>query len=118
MNNKLIPTNGLLYKIQNFFKKLFLGNKPYNIKETKITEKEQKSSDFMNDDNLKEKFERENEKKILAEKLLLGELGTSELNETEVDEMTEYFKKDIQNIDNELFIIKKHIIAMQQELKQ
>ena len=32
--------------------------------------------------------------------------------------MTEYFKKDIQNIDNELFRIKKHIIAMQQELKQ
>ena len=32
--------------------------------------------------------------------------------------MTEYFIKDIQNIDNELLKIKQHILAMQQELKQ
>ena len=54
----------------------------------------------------------------MSEKLLLGELGTSELDEKEVDEMTEYFTKDIQNIDNELIIIKKHILAMQQELNK
>ena len=67
--------------------------------------------------NLKEKFEEENKKKVLSEKLLYGELGTSELNETEVDEMIEYFTKDIQNIDNELLRIKQHILVMRQELK-
>ena len=32
--------------------------------------------------------------------------------------MTDYFKKDIKNIDNELLRIKQHILAMQKELKQ
>lgn len=31
--------------------------------------------------------------------------------------MTEYFKNDIKNIDNELIRIKKHILSMQQSLK-
>lgn len=49
--------------------------------------------------------------------MLYGVLGTSELNETEVNEMTEYFTKDIQNIDNELVKIKQHILTMRQKLK-
>ena len=49
--------------------------------------------------------------------MLCGEIGPSELNEKEVNEMTEYFKKDIQNIDNELLRIKQHILYMQKELK-
>ena len=32
--------------------------------------------------------------------------------------MTEYFIKDIHNIDNELLRIKQHILAMKQELQQ
>ncbi len=116
MNNKLIPTNGLWYKIRNFFKRIFFREKSYGITETQITLEQQKSNNYVGSDNLKEKFERENEKKALAEKLLYGELGVSELNEIEVDEMTEYFTDDIQNIDNELLRIKRHIIAMQQEI--
>ena len=50
--------------------------------------------------------------------MLCGEIGPSELNEKEVNEMTEYFKKDIQNIDNELLRIKQHILYMQKELKK
>ena len=95
MNNKLIPTNGLWFKIKKILRKIFVSV-----------------------DNLKDKLKKENETKNLSEKLLLGELGTSELDEKEVDEMTEYFTKDIQNIDNELIIIKKHILAMQQELNK
>ena len=49
--------------------------------------------------------------------IIQGKPGTSELNETEVDEMIEYFTKDIQNIDNELLRIKQHILVMRQELK-
>ena len=109
MNNELIPTNGLWYKIKNFFRSLFLKEKTYTINEINTIEQEQKNSNSIYDSNLKEKFEEENKKKVLAEKLLYGELGTSELNETEVDEMIEYFTKDIQNIDNELLRIKQHI---------
>ena len=116
MNNKLIPTNGLWYKIKKAFLKIFFKEKSYSINETKITIKQQENNNLVSVDNLKEKFERENEKKALAEKLLYGESGVSELNEIEVDEMTEYFTKDIQNIDNELLRIKRHIIAMQQEI--
>ena len=73
-------------------------------------------SKFTND--LREKFEKEHKNHDLANKLLYGEIGPSELNEQEVDEMTEYFKKDIQNIDNELLRIKQHILYMQKELKK
>lgn len=111
MNNELIPTNRLWYKIKKFFRSLFFKEKTYTINEINTIEQEQKDS------NLKEKFEEENKKKVLAEKLLYGELCTSELNETEVDEMIEYFTKDIQNIDNELLRIKQHILYMQKELK-
>ena len=117
MNNELIPTNGLWYKIKKFFRSLLFKEKTYTINEINIIEQEQKNSNSIYDSNLKEKFEEENKKKILAEKLLYGELGANELNETEVDEMIEYFTKDIQNIDNELLRIKQHILYMQKELK-
>ena len=117
MNNELIPTNGLWYKIKKFFGNLFFKEKTYNLNEINIKEKEQKSNNYIYDDNLREKLEKENKKKALAEKLLYGELGTSELNDTEIDEMIEYFTKDIQNIDNELLRIKQHILYMQEELK-
>ncbi len=118
MNNKLITTNGVWYKIKNFFRNIFFKEKSYNKNETKIINNEQINSNFVRENNLKERFEIENRKQNLANKLLYGEIGTSELNENEVDEMIEYFTKDIQNIDNELLRIKQHILAMRQELEQ
>ena len=72
----------------------------------------------MNNDNLRQTLKEENDKRILANKLINGELGVYDLSETEVDEMTEYFMKDIQYLDNEMLRIKQHIIAMKQQLKQ
>ena len=118
MNNELIPTNSLWYKIKRFFKSIFHKEKSYNINETQILKDEQKNNNSLFIDNLKEKFEIENKKQALAEKLLYGELNTSELEENEVDEMTDYFSKDIKNIDNELVRIKQHILTMQKQLKQ
>ena len=117
MNNKLITTNGVWYKIKKFFRNIFFKRKSYNKNETKIINNEQIKSNFARDNNLKEKFEIENKQQNLANKLLYGEIGTSELNENEVDEMIEYFTKDIQNIDNELLRIRQHILAMRQELE-
>lgn len=117
IKNELISTNGIWYKIKKSFKSIFSKEKLYKKNETKIANNEQENSNLVYDDSLKEKFEKEQAKRVLAEKLLCGEIGTSELNETEVDEMTGYFTNDIQNIDNELLKIKKHILDMRQELK-
>ena len=118
MNNELIPTNSLWYRIKKFFKNLFFKEKECSIKDIKSFENSTTKYTITFNDNLKEAFEMENKKHVLAEKLLYGELNTSELDENEVDEMIDYFTKDIKNIDNELLRIKQHILAMQKELKQ
>ncbi len=118
MNNKLIAINGLWYKIKRFFKKIFLHKKSFKVDEKPNIEIKEKNDNFIFTNDLKNKFETEHRKQILANKLLCGEIGASELKEQDVDEMTEYLKKDIQNIDNELLRIKQHILYMQKELKK
>lgn len=117
MNSDLIPTNGLWYKIKKFFKNIFSKAKLHNVDEVQTSKENQTYNNVIANDNLKEKFERDTNKQLLANNLLYGVLGTSELNETEVNEMTEYFTKDIQNMDNELLRIKQHILDIQQKLK-
>ena len=116
MNNELIPTNSLWYRIKKFFKNLFFKGKEYDTKDIKDFRSSTANNTINN--NLKEKFEIENKKQALANKLLYGEISTSELEDNEVDEMTDYFSTDIKNIDNELLRIKQHILVMQKELKQ
>lgn len=115
MENKLITTDGLWYKIKNFFKKFLF------YKKNKLKISNENSNNNLPNSNFKksirDKFSEENMKQDMAKKLLYGEIGVSDLNENEVDEMTEYFKNDIKNIDNELIRIKKHILSMQQSLK-
>ena len=117
MNNKLIQTDGIWYKIKSYLKNIFF-NKKFKMSEEQIRITEPINNNFIFSNVLKEEFEIDNKKQILANKLLFGELGTSELNEQEVNEMTEYFTKDIKNIDNDLIKIKQHILYMQRELKK
>lgn len=115
MENKLITTDGLWYKIKKFFKK-FLFYKKNKLKiSNENSNNNLPNSNFKN--SIRDKFSEENMKQDMAKKLLYGEIGVSDLNENEVDEMTKYFKNDIKNIDNELIRIKKHILSMQQSLK-
>ena len=116
MNNELIPTNSLWYRIKKFFKNIFFKEKKYEIKD--IEDFRISTANNTINNNLKEKFEIENKKQALANKLLYGEISTSELEDNEVDEMTDYFSTDIKNIDNELLRIKQHILNMQKQLKQ
>ena len=115
MENKLITTDGLWYKIKNFFKKFLF------YKKNKLKISNENSNNNLPNSNFKksirDKFSEENMKQDMAKKLLYGEIGVSDLNENEVDEMTKYFKNDIKNIDNELIRIKNHILSMQQSLK-
>ena len=106
----------LWYRIKKFFKNIFFKEKEYDTKD--IKDYRSSTSNNIINNNLKEKFEIENKKQDLANKLLYGEISTSELEDNEVDEMTDYFSTDIKNIDNELLRIKQHILNMQKQLKQ
>ncbi len=117
MENKLIPTNGLWNKIKLFFKSIFQKDIPYIKKEKQVNKTDLVNKKSFFTDSLKEQFE-SNNKNALADKLLYGEVGISELNEKEVDEMKDFFDKDIYNIDSELTRIKEHILVIQQKLKQ
>lgn len=119
MENKLITTNTLWYRIKRFFKSIFSKNKVC-LQETNtmrsVKNLQNTNANFNN--NLKNQFEKEKENQELAEKLLYGEIGASELNDIEVDEMTQYFINDIKNIDAELYKIKQHILYMKQKIEQ
>lgn len=110
MNDDLITTNTLWYKIKKFFGKIFnLKHKGYR---SQVINNIDKSLN-------KEKFLIElNGGTSLANRLLSYEISTNELTEKEVDEMIEYFVNDIKGINNELEKVKQHIIAMQLELKK
>ena len=111
MNNSLIPTNGIWYKIKNWLRKQFLKQKIDNSNYIG-TKKTKENNNVVKNENFKE-----SKKQILANQLIYGEIEISELEETQLDEMIQYFTKDIQNIDNELLKIKQHILTMQKELK-
>ena len=54
MNNKLIPTNGLWFKIKKILRKIFFRKKLYDINETKIDS--ELNNKFVSVDNLKDKL--------------------------------------------------------------
>ena len=68
-------------------------------------------------DNLKERFKQERYKKVLMQKLLSKKISINDLDRTQANETIDYFIKDIENMDNELYRIKQHIIYMQKKLK-
>lgn len=110
-NNKLIKTDTLGYKINNFFRNLFNFKKSGNEE----TAKEY----FINNNNpLRNSIEKNKAKRVLAENLLSGEVVISELTDEEVDEMTDYFTKDIEEIDRELLRIKENILRMKKKLNK
>lgn len=67
-------------------------------------------------DSLKKEMNENSRKKYLAQKLLYGEIGPSDLTEEEIDEMTNYLKKDIQEMDVELMKIRQHILQIKQQI--
>lgn len=66
--------------------------------------------------SLREKAQEEKRKKNLAESLLNGEIKVHDLKDNEVGEMTDYFEKEIEQIDTELAKIKAHILDMKNQL--
>ena len=99
MENKLIKTNTIWFKIKSFFRKIF--KRKYNNAGTNLPDKTQN-----NTITLREKMKENLRKKELAEKLLNNEIDVDDLTDEEVEEMTEYFAKDIEQIDTENFPFK------------
>ena len=109
MENKLIKTNTIWFKIKNFFKKIFKRKK--NNEAIEITDNTPK-----NTMTLREKIGEYSRKKELAEKLLNNEIDVYDLTDEEVEEMTEYFVKDIEQLDTEINRVKIHIEAMKKQI--
>lgn len=110
-NNKLIKTDTLWYKINSFFRNLFnftKNDKVENVKEHFAA----------NNNSLRNSIEKNKSKRAFAENLLSGEVVISELTDEEVDEMTDYFTKDIEEIDRELLRIKENILRMKKKLNK
>ena len=134
MNNSLIKTDGVWYKIKRFLSNMFSREKQYskdvtqeNQNSNANTEKiNQNNQTIENEDEIKKSFKEEisykeeiqekNRKEKLAIKLLDGEIDSYDLSDEEVDEMTEYFMKDIEKQNKELQRIKEHIIQMKKQL--
>ena len=109
MENKLIKTNTIWFKIKSFFRRIF--KRKHSNEVTNLPDKTQDKIL-----TLREKMKEELRKKELAEKLLNNEIDIDDLTDEEVEEMTEYFAKDIEQIDTEMNRIKNHIVEMQRQL--
>lgn len=110
MNNKLEKTTGFMYKIKKLFRNLF--NKKYKNSNTinPVEVKDTSREHFTN------RLKQSSTKELIASSLLLGEIGPSELTDSQTDEMIEYFTKDIEEKRKEIQNIKNHIIEMRKEL--
>lgn len=107
--NNLIRTDTIWYKISNFFRKIFIKDKP-NIKDD--INKEEQISNFVSDISVIEEIKEHNRKKSIAQKLINKEISVYDLEDEELEEMTEYFKKDIEELDKEINRVKEHILQM------
>ena len=105
----MIKTDTLGYKINSFFRNLFNFKKSDN-------EETVKEYFIANNNPLRNSIKKNKSKKVLAENLLSGEIVISELTDEEVVDMTDYFTKDIAEIDRELLRIKENILRMKKKL--
>lgn len=133
MNNSLIKTDGLWYKIKKFFGNMFSGDK-YNSrveieedsgdygnidKTNNIVKNDRETKEsFKTDISYKEEIKEQNRKESIATKLLNGDIDSYDLSNEEVNEMTEYFMNDIEKQNKELQRIKEHIIQMKKQLEE
>jgi len=95
-------------KVRNFFSSLFKRNKPIN---ELLPEKNSN-----NQEEYKQQLQHEVYINELAEKLLYGEIGPTDVEEEYLDELMNYFKNDIQTTKNKIEQCKQRIQKMQAEM--
>jgi Mg2+ and Co2+ transporter CorA len=113
MNKKeLIVTDTIWYRIYKFFRKIFPKKNNMNSENEIQSIQHDKNNNFIEKISYKEEINIFNRKKELAEKLMNGEITINNLSDAEVDEMTEYFTTYINEMNQKLEKIKKHILDM------
>lgn len=105
-NNKLIKTDSVWYRINSFFRNLFRFGKNSN----------QKDESLVNKKIVKNEVDENAFRRILAESLVNGDVVIADLTDKEVDEMIDFFTKDIEAIDRELVRRKENILRMKNNL--
>lgn len=110
-SNKLIKTDTLWYRINNFFRNLF-GFK------NKIIGSEIQNEKIINNKIVKIDIDESNFRKILAENLVNGDIVIGDLTDKEVDEMIEFFNKSIEEIDEELVKRKDNILKIKDKMNE
>lgn len=116
MEDKLIKTDTVWYKIKTFFKKIFKKDEIEINVQHEDTIQNEKKENFISRVSVRDELEKQNQKEEFAEKLRNGELDVDNLTDDQIDEMTEYFEKDIEEIDKELLRINEHIASMEKKL--
>lgn len=71
-----------------------------------------RNSDFRKRITATKEMEEQTRRDILAQKLLNNELNVNELKDEEIDQMLDWFKKDIKEKDIELNKIKERILKI------
>ena len=113
MNKKeLIVINTIWYRVCKFFRKIFLKKNNMNIQNEIQSIQHDKNNNFIDNISYKEEINTFNRKKELAENLMSGKITIDDLSNAEVDEMTEYFTSYINEMNQKLEQIKKHILDM------
>lgn len=91
--------NNLWNKIKEFFSKKFVKEEKY------LAENNTKMSEC--NKSIREKFQEENQKRILAEDIMNKNIMIDDLSDSQVEEMIEYFEKYIEDMNIKLCEIRK-----------
>ena len=118
MENQLVRTDKLLYKIKRFFMNVFLKNNSQKINEDTIENVSDIPLELDKVVSCKTEVDELRIKEQLAQKLIKTELSINDLTDEEIEQMIEYFQKDIKLKAEELTMLKKQITALKKEYKK
>ena len=114
MENGLVRTDKLSYKIRRFFLNLFIKKNSEKAEEIETFEEVMNNTELELDKvtSYKTEIQEVGIKQELARKLMKNELEIDNLTEEEIEEMIEYFKNDIESKNVELESVKKELAEL------
>ena len=116
MENQLVRTDKLLYKVKRFFRLLFIKNNS-QISEEFAQENVDINEELNKVISCKTAAQEVSIRVKLAEKLTRNELPIKDLSDEEIEQMIQYFKDNIKIKTEELETIKKEIVKLKKESK-
>lgn len=114
MENQLVRTDKLLFKVKRFFRLIFIKNNS-QFYQNNVQDISESEIDLNKVISCKTTTQENNIKIGLAEKLIKNEFPIKDLTDEEIDEMIQFFKENIKNKSEELDELKKEIIELKKE---